>query len=128
MGGGALTVNASGAAALSIGVNTFSNSSTAGSGTQTTDGTVNVSGGTLSVPNGGITLATNTGNYAGSASFATTGTLNITGGTVIVGGDIIKGVASSPGTATSTLTLNGATAILDLNGNRIGRDGRGRFH
>ena len=87
-----------------------------------TDGTVNVSGGALTLTNGGITLATNTGTYAGgTAHFRNDrSTLNITGGTVTVGGDIINGTATSPGTSTSTLTLNGATAVLDLNGNRIG--------
>jgi autotransporter-associated beta strand protein len=122
IGGGTLTVTGSGAAALSIGNNTMTSTSTAGSGTQLTSGTVNVSGGLLSIPNGGITLATNTGTYAGgSATFETTGTLNITGGTVSVGGgDIVKGAATSPGTATATLTLNGATAVLNMNGNRIG--------
>jgi fibronectin-binding autotransporter adhesin len=118
-GTGTLTVTGSGAAALSIGVNTMTSTATNGSGTQTTDGTVNVSGGALNVPNGGITLTTNTGTYSGgTATFATTGTLNITGGTVTVGGDIIKGSATSPGTATATLTLNGG--VLDLGGHRIG--------
>jgi autotransporter-associated beta strand protein len=122
VGGGTLTVTGSGAGAISIGVNTMT-STGVGTGTQTTDGTVNVSGGALTVPNGGITLATSTGSYSGagsSATFTTTGTLGITGGTVTVGGDIVKGAATSPGSDTATLTLNGATAVLDLGGHRIG--------
>lgn len=119
--GGTLTVKGTGATALHIGVNTFSNNAS-GTGAQATNGTVNVTGGALNVPNGGITLATNTGNYTGggTATFTTTGTLNITGGTVTVGGDIVKGAATSPGSATATLTLNGAGAVLNMNNHRIG--------
>jgi autotransporter-associated beta strand protein len=121
VGGGTLTITGSGPGALVIGNNTMVSSSVSGSGNQLTDGTLNVSGGALTLTNGGITLATNTGSYAGgSATFATTGLLNITGGSVTVAGDIINGAATSPGTSTSTLTLNGTGAVLDLGGNRIG--------
>jgi fibronectin-binding autotransporter adhesin len=119
-GTGSLTVTASGTA-IFIGSNNQSNSFATSSGTYTTLGTLAIAGGTLTLPNGGITLATNTGTFAGgSGTFATTGILNVFGGTVTVGGDIIKGTATSPGTATATLTLNNANAVLDLNGHRIG--------
>ena len=121
IGGGTLTVTGSGANALRIGVNTQTSSAASTAVTYTTTGTVNVSGGALTLSNGGITLATSTGSYAsGAGSFVTSGTLNITGGTVTVGGDIVSGAATSPGTATSSLILNGASAVLNLNGNRIG--------
>lgn len=120
-GTGTLTVTGTGASALSIGSNTTVNSTTTGSGAQVTTGTVNVSGGVLNVPNGGVSLATNTGTYAGgSATFTTSGTLSITGGSVTVGGDIVKGAATSPGTASATLILNGPSAALDLTGHNIG--------
>jgi autotransporter-associated beta strand protein len=52
-----------------------------------------------------------------------TATLNITGGSVTVGGNIVKGTTS--GTVTSTLTLDGPAAVLDLGGKVIGAAGAG---
>lgn len=70
-------------------------------------GTINVSGGSLTV-NSGFTIASQA--TAGTAN----GTLNITGGTVTSNVDILKGA----GSATANITLNGGT--LDLTGHNLG--------
>jgi autotransporter-associated beta strand protein len=71
--------------------------------------TINIGGGTATF--GPITMATN--NSGG----ATTGTLNFTGGTTTVNGDIVK--AGGTGTSTANLSLNGASAILDMTGDDL---------
>ena len=95
-----------------------------GYGSQVTTGTVNVTGGTLNVPNGGITLATNTGTYTGAgatATFTTTGILNIAGtGSVSVGGDILAGSGDQPGDGQRGAGPQRGGAALNLNGFNIG--------
>lgn len=80
-----------------------------------TTGTVNISGGTVNIgqtSGTSITLGSST-----LASVPAAAALNLTGGTVTLAGDLIKGTAS--GTVTSTLSLNGASAILDMGGHDI---------
>ena len=121
MGGGLLNVADTGASAVVIG----NNQGTTAGGTSLvfpTNGTFALSGGTATIA-GGITMARNDATFSSGtgSSFDTSATLSITGsGSLTVGGDIAKGAGGAPGTATSTLTLNGASAVLDLNGNRIG--------
>ena len=74
----------------------------------TAAGEINVSGGALNVT-GLITLGTQA--TAGTA----TALLNITGGTVTS----TAGIFGGAGTTTSTINLNGASAILDLTGDNI---------
>ncbi|WP_395736178.1 beta strand repeat-containing protein [Prosthecobacter sp.] len=83
-------------------------SGTAGTGAGT--GTLNIGGGTFTVKTGGsMVLATNSAT-TGSAN----GTINITGsGTLSANADITKGGGNA---TTATLTLNGATALLDMSG------------
>jgi autotransporter-associated beta strand protein len=72
--------------------------------------TINIGGGTATF--GAISMATNTGGGG------TTATLNFTGGTTTVNGNIIRVGGTAAGTIAANLTLNGATAVLDMtNGN-----------
>jgi autotransporter-associated beta strand protein len=72
--------------------------------------TINIGGGTATF--GSISMATNTGGGG------TTATLNFTGGTTTVNGNIIRVGGTAAGTIAANLTLNGATAVLDMtNGN-----------
>lgn len=107
LGGGSSTFNSS-TNALRLGVNATTN------GTAT--GILNVSGGTVTVAaNGGNAILLGQASLAGGTG---AGQINITGsGSLTVAGDIVKGTAT--GTVTSTLTLNGSTAILDMSGNDI---------
>lgn len=70
--------------------------------------TINIGGGTATF--GPITMATN------SSGGTTTGALNFTGGTATVNGDIIKGGGAG---TTANLTLNGASAVLDMTGDDL---------
>lgn len=81
-------------------------------GTATINGTLNLGGGTVTIGSGGIAMATNTTTVDGAVNAA----VNITGGTVTLGGDIAKGGGLN---TTATLTLNGASAVLNMQGRNI---------
>ncbi len=72
----------------------------------------------LNIGGGTVTLGSNDPDDPGSVSLATgaNGVLNITGGTVTLLSDIIR----RAGGGTATLNLNGASAVLDLNGRNVG--------
>ena len=84
-------------------------------------GTSATAAGTLNISGGTVTVAGNAGTAIklGDASAAlgtAAGTINLTGGTLTVTGDIIRGATT--GTSTAVLTLDGGT--LDLSGNDLG--------
>jgi autotransporter-associated beta strand protein len=89
-------------------VNTLNLAPKSGASTGTARATVNIGGGTFTV-NTAFSLGSQTG---GGASVAT---LNLTGGTFSSNVDILGGA----GATTSTLTLDGASAILDMRGRNI---------
>jgi autotransporter-associated beta strand protein len=73
--------------------------------------TINIGGGTASF--GAINMADNS---AGDTSKTITAALNLTGGTTTVNGDIVRlGTTNS----FATLTLNGASAVLDMTGDDL---------
>ena len=114
-GGGTVTINAA-TAPIQLGINTL------GSGTAA--GTLNISGGSVTVAaNGGNSIRL--GN-ASAASGTANGTINLTGGTLTVAGDIIRG--DTAGTSNATVNLSGGS--LNMNGHDLGAAGNGMvsFH
>ncbi|MFN0078893.1 MAG: autotransporter-associated beta strand repeat-containing protein [Prosthecobacter sp.] len=95
---------------LTMAVNTAT-SATASPGTATALLTMN--GGTLNT--GAINMAN---AVVTGISKAATATINLLGGTTNISGSITR--SNGGGTENTTLSLNGATAILNLNGNSIG--------
>ena len=88
-----------------------------GSGVAT--GTLNISGGTISVlANAGTSIRLANATVAGGTA---TGNLNIIGGTLTVAGDILRGANS--GTSNATVKLSGGT--LNMNGHDLGAAGAG---
>lgn len=71
-------------------------------------GTFNISGGTVNIGTGGVTLAT-----SASAGGIANGTLNLLGGTLIMNGNISKG--SSTGAGTGTVNIGNATLYAGTN-------------
>jgi len=93
---------------------------TAVTGSDVIAGSVNISGGTVSIANsatlGAAVRLSHNVIAPGTDTLTTNGVLNITGGTVTVVGNIIRG--STAGLGSATLTLDGGS--LDLSGNSIG--------
>ena len=90
---------------------TMSTRGTAG----TTDGTIDLGGGTVRIGTGAgtaVTLATNTSTGTATA------TMNLTGGDITILGDVVRGDNTSTGTATGIINLDGAS--LDMSGFSIG--------
>jgi fibronectin-binding autotransporter adhesin len=103
---GTLSFDAGSVSALSVSLGLKSGTAGTGAGT----GTLNIGGGTFTVKTGGsLVLASNT-----AATGSANGTVNITGsGTLSSNADITKGGGTN---TTAALTLNGATALLDMSG------------
>jgi autotransporter-associated beta strand protein len=87
-------------------------SGAANTGTKPIVGTLNLGGGTVNIGSGGIALATNSSSSTGTV----TGTVNITGGAVTLAGNIAKGGGTG---TTASLTLNGPSAVLNMQGRNI---------
>jgi autotransporter-associated beta strand protein len=87
-------------------------SGAANTGTKPILGTLNLRGGTVNIGSGGIALATNSSLSTGTV----TGTVNITGGVVTLTGNIAKGGGTG---TTASLTLNGPSAVLNMQGRNI---------
>ena len=88
-------------------------------GAASTIGELNISGGTVVINNSTVlAAAVQLGDNVSAGGGTVTATINLTGGTTTLGGHIIRS-ATSPRT-TSTVTLNGAGAILDMGGKNIG--------
>ncbi|MGA2060033.1 MAG: autotransporter-associated beta strand repeat-containing protein [Thermoguttaceae bacterium] len=114
------TINVSGTAALTVN-STFNIArwvSGAGGSGISSNGTLNISGGSVTAT-GGISM-----NPIGSGTVAPTagnglltGTINLSSGSLSVGGDITKGVYTA-GVSTATLNMTGGT--LNMNGFSIG--------
>ena len=82
---------------------------------QTVDGILNIAGGTVNIGNtagNSITMGSAVANSTAN------GTVNITGGVTTLTGNIIRGGGS--GTTSATVTLDGATAVLDMGTKNIG--------
>ena len=80
-------------------------------------GELNISGGNVTIHNGAAGFAVRLGSNVETGGGTVTASMNLTGGMTTLGGDIVKG-ATAPRT-TSSLTLNGAGATLDMGGNDI---------
>lgn len=113
------TVNLGDSVAAGVPTVTIGNISMAvSSGAGTATANLSISGGNVGIGTGSGT-AINMGNAATGATAVST--IDITGGTVSMNGDIRR--SGGAGTETSTLTLNGAAATLEMNGNHIGLTG-----
>ncbi len=112
IGGGSVTIGASG---VSMGTVT----DTSG-GARTIIGNLNISGGTVNIGTTGV-FSIRLGNLtAATGVVTTTDNLNITGGSTTLAGDIIRSTVTR---TTANVTLDGATAALDMGGNKIGSTG-----
>ena len=110
LGGGTTTFRS-----ISHPIRLSENTTSAGTAT----GTLNISGGTVSVlANAGASIRIADATVAGGTA---TGTLNLTGGTLTVAGDILRGAAT--GTSNATAKLSGGT--LNMGGHDIGAAGTG---
>ena len=96
--------------ANSVTVGSLSNAAT---GAQPNSGTLNFGGGSFNVVNN-----VSIGLFSGTIG-TVSGSLNLTGGTFTVGGNI---VTSNSNSSTSTLTLNGDNAVLDMTDGTIAVD------
>ena len=108
-----VTANISGST-TTVGTLTMNANSSTGTGTnKTSTATLNISGGTVNVGSGGISMAN-----ASTANASATTTINVTGsGSLTLSGDLTR--AGGPGTETTNLNLNGATALLDMSGGGV---------
>ena len=110
LGGGTSTFNST-SHPMKLGENTTA--------TGTATGTLNISGGTVSVlANAGASIRIAEATVAGGTA---TGNLNITGGTLTLAGDITRGTAT--GTSNANVKLSGGT--LNMGGHDIGAAGTG---
>jgi autotransporter-associated beta strand protein len=88
-------------------------------GVASTIGELNISGGTVLINNStALAAAVQLGDNASAGGGTVTASMNLTGGTTTLGGHIIRSASSLR--TTSTVTLDGAGAILDMDGNNIG--------
>jgi autotransporter-associated beta strand protein len=108
-GGGTFTADA-----LSLGQKTAASTITAA-----TNGTLNVSGGAVTInPGGSVTLGTN--NSAATIVGSVTGTLNITGGTFTSNADVLDGGGANTAVGPTSVLTVGGTGTLDMKGRNIG--------
>ncbi|WP_265596003.1 autotransporter-associated beta strand repeat-containing protein [Verrucomicrobium sp. BvORR106] len=103
---------AEGTPTTSIGTITMASNTTA-TGTSTSEATINVTGGDVTIGSG-VGTAINMANA--SAGRTVTSTINLTGGNITMQGGIVR--TNGGGTENTTITLDGAT--LDMNFNEIG--------
>jgi autotransporter-associated beta strand protein len=88
-------------------------------GAASTIGELNISGGTVVINNStALAAAVQLGDNVSAGGGTVTAAMNLTGGTTTLGGHIIRSATSLR--TTSTVTLNGAGAILDMGGKNIG--------
>ena len=116
---------------ISGGAVTFGNGSGTGTGVKvgsstydqagaaSTIGELNISGGTVVINNStALVAAVQLGDNVSAGGGTVTAAINLTGGTTTLGGHIIRSATSLR--TTSTVTLDGAGAILDMGGKNIG--------
>ncbi len=115
LSGGTVTFGNGGATGTGVDIG---NSAYTGAGAASTIGELNISGGNVTIHNGTGGFAVRLGTNVAAGGGTVTASLNLTGGTTTLGGDIIKNPTLNLRT-TSSLTLNGASAILDMGGNDI---------
>ncbi|MCX6856018.1 MAG: autotransporter-associated beta strand repeat-containing protein, partial [Verrucomicrobia bacterium] len=114
--GGAVTFGNVGATGTGVDIG---NSTYNQAGAASTVGELNISGGSVTINNStSLAAAVRLGTNAAAGGGTVTAALNITGGTTTLAGNIIRN-ATSPRT-TSTVLLNGSSAILNMGGFSIG--------
>ncbi len=114
LSGGTVTFGNIGA--TGTGVTIGSNTNTTGN-TASVSGALNISGGNVTIFSGNAGYAVQLGQNVVAGGVTVSSAMNLTGGSTIVAGNIVRN-AVSPRT-TSSLTLNGASATLDMIGNNI---------
>jgi autotransporter-associated beta strand protein len=77
--------------------------------------TMNLGGGTVTIDNGILSLATLSGSYTGNAAPVITGIINITGGVVNIGATLGVSVNMAGNTASGTPTSGVSTTTAEIN-------------